>query len=444
MKIRGNTVGTTMPRPDWNQTNPAKADYIKNKPDLSHSEIICNATGESILLTDSAEQKLRDLKLYGKSTQDGTPTPENPVDIVSAGRDGNIGVTVCGKNLANPWGVQGLEWGSVIDGSVELLDIGESSIKLKVVGKIHSVNMPIAKPIKAVTASFTIISSDSAAWNFSLRTVGNAMYGMTQASGNTIVFNDTGEKNIGNIQFSPAAGGYIPTGTELTITGYVHEGANQTEQTPFVKPSFCTIPTPNGLPGIKVASGGNWTDSTGQQWVCDEVDFARGVKVQRIGTKVYNTLNYISQNTPRTWQFELGTITDAYHGNVALSLDKLVCNYLPVNNSIWSNEGTGILMNVRNIIIGMPGYTTDEVKAWFAQKNTEGNPLTVNYVLATPIETPLTEEEMAQYAELHTNYPVTTIFNNESAGMEVSYVADTKNYIDKKFTELAAAIVANP
>lgn len=29
--IRGNTVGTTMPRPDWNQTDPAKADYIKNK-----------------------------------------------------------------------------------------------------------------------------------------------------------------------------------------------------------------------------------------------------------------------------------------------------------------------------------------------------------------------------------------------------------------------------
>ena len=34
MKIRGNTVGTTMPRPDWNQTDPKKADYIANKPDL--------------------------------------------------------------------------------------------------------------------------------------------------------------------------------------------------------------------------------------------------------------------------------------------------------------------------------------------------------------------------------------------------------------------------
>ena len=35
MIIKGNTVGTTMPRSDWNQTNPLKADFIKNKPDVS-------------------------------------------------------------------------------------------------------------------------------------------------------------------------------------------------------------------------------------------------------------------------------------------------------------------------------------------------------------------------------------------------------------------------
>ena len=32
MKIRGNTVGTTMPRADFAQNDPKKADYIKNKP----------------------------------------------------------------------------------------------------------------------------------------------------------------------------------------------------------------------------------------------------------------------------------------------------------------------------------------------------------------------------------------------------------------------------
>ena len=32
MIIRGNTVGNSSPRADWNQTDPTKADYIKNKP----------------------------------------------------------------------------------------------------------------------------------------------------------------------------------------------------------------------------------------------------------------------------------------------------------------------------------------------------------------------------------------------------------------------------
>ena len=32
MKIVGNTVGTTLPKPDWNQTEPEKGGFIKNKP----------------------------------------------------------------------------------------------------------------------------------------------------------------------------------------------------------------------------------------------------------------------------------------------------------------------------------------------------------------------------------------------------------------------------
>lgn len=32
MKIVGNTVGTTMKRPDFKQTDETKSDYIKNNP----------------------------------------------------------------------------------------------------------------------------------------------------------------------------------------------------------------------------------------------------------------------------------------------------------------------------------------------------------------------------------------------------------------------------
>ena len=42
MKIQGNTVGTTMPRSDWAQTDPKKADYIKNKPDIQAMQTAIN------------------------------------------------------------------------------------------------------------------------------------------------------------------------------------------------------------------------------------------------------------------------------------------------------------------------------------------------------------------------------------------------------------------
>ena len=51
-RIIGNTTTTPMPIPDWNQTNPAKADFIKNKPDI---QAVNDAIGSlSTLVGDTA------------------------------------------------------------------------------------------------------------------------------------------------------------------------------------------------------------------------------------------------------------------------------------------------------------------------------------------------------------------------------------------------------
>lgn len=34
MKLMGNVAGVTVPRPDWAQTDPGRADFIRNKPDV--------------------------------------------------------------------------------------------------------------------------------------------------------------------------------------------------------------------------------------------------------------------------------------------------------------------------------------------------------------------------------------------------------------------------
>jgi hypothetical protein len=52
-----------------------------------------------------------------------------------------------------------------------------------------------------------------------------------------------------------------------------------------------TALTPNGLPGIPVSTGGNYTDEDGQQWICDEVDYGKGVYIQRVKRVVLDGTN---------------------------------------------------------------------------------------------------------------------------------------------------------
>lgn len=89
----------------------------------------------------------------------------------------------------------------------------------------------------------------------------------------------------------------------------------------------------------------------------------------------------------------------------------------------------------------MPGYTVETLKEWLAAKEAEGKPLEVYYLLSDPIETPLTEDQIASCKALHT-YNGTTIIESE-ADLSLSYVANPKKYIDKKFTELSQAIIAS-
>lgn len=49
----------------------------------------------------------------------------------------------------------------------------------------------------------------------------------------------------------------------------------------------------DGLHGIPVASGGNYTDKNGQQWICDEIDFERGKYVQRVARYTFPDNSFI-------------------------------------------------------------------------------------------------------------------------------------------------------
>lgn len=63
---------------------PLKKELGQLKEDLSNkiTKFYASNQGETHI-TDSDNGKIRDMMIYGKSSQDGTPTPENPVEIKS-------------------------------------------------------------------------------------------------------------------------------------------------------------------------------------------------------------------------------------------------------------------------------------------------------------------------------------------------------------------------
>jgi hypothetical protein len=187
-----------------------------------------------------------------------------------------------------------------------------------------------------------------------------------------------------------------------------------------------TVATPNGLPGIPVASGGNYTDANGKQWFCDEIDFARGVYVKRIGTLIPQSAVRSYDNSASTNRVVI-VCADAAD-SAANVVSAVMCDSLPTvsandqystNTSSISNVYGGIAVTIKDI------KTEAAVIQWLV-----ANPIKIQYALATPVETPLSEEELAAYTALRTYRGNTTVSNDAGAYMELEYVMDAKQYID--------------
>lgn len=96
----------------------------------------------------------------------------------------------------------------------------------------------------------------------------------------------------------------VPSGTYTTkYYGFrLLIGDTDTGWSPYQSQSL-VLSTPNGLPGIPVDTGGNYTDADGQQWVCDEIDLAAGVRRQRIGVETLTSVQMASEDPPPEGRF---------------------------------------------------------------------------------------------------------------------------------------------
>ena len=89
------------------QIEKNKTDVTSLKEDTAalqkrQNVLVGSDTGNPVSCDDAFSAPLCGLYVYGKSTQDGTPSPDNPVPIISAGDGGSVAVRVTGKNMLNP------------------------------------------------------------------------------------------------------------------------------------------------------------------------------------------------------------------------------------------------------------------------------------------------------------------------------------------------------
>lgn len=57
------------------------------------------------------------------------------------------------------------------------------------------------------------------------------------------------------------------------------------------------VETSGGLHGLPVSSGGNYVDTNGQEWLCDEIDFTQGKRIKRVNVEALDATKTLSEQS---------------------------------------------------------------------------------------------------------------------------------------------------
>lgn len=402
------------------QSGIAVAEAVSYKAD----KIVNSASGENILLTDSSNYAIEGLKVYGKSTQDGTPTPEAPIPIVSAGASGSVEVKVCGANLLPfPYVTKGdSSWGGITS-----KNIGDG----------------------------TLVFNGTCTERYDFRLYGDYNIKNNNLFGKKFIV--SGVPNIDTANFFINIAFYKDgvkvaekkqAGNSLTVSGidfdgiYMHIRANvgvtldnvvckpmvslvSADYEPYTE-QILTLATPNELHSVSDYA--------------DYIDLERGVFVQNCYKATESEFSVVDWKT--NGEHTSFTLVSYSAPKPETTKRAILTNISNTYSHTWTataNAHHFVTDSSQRLVIVLPKDLTTIEQA----KEILNNGIEFLYLLAEPIETPLTAEELAYYKALHTNYPNTTIFNSDGTNMDVSYIADTKSYIDNKFAEISAAIVNN-
>lgn len=205
------------------------------------------------------------------------------------------------------------------------------------------------------------------------------------------------------------------------------------------KEQTLTLQTPTGLFGIPVASGGNYTDQNGQQWVCDEVDLERGVKVQRVTTIVFSDRKKFGlRTTDISTKARFSAQIDGLKTTDLTTADSSAfCSALALGkkDSTWTTPNTFTIVSGSILFVRFENINSlDELQQYLQR-----TPMSLTAILATPIETPLTPAEIAAYKALTAYAPDTVVQASDGAGVKLEYQRDV-NIAIKKLEDAIASM----
>lgn len=442
-------------------TKAAPADVVGElKEETNHAlqqskatAIISTIKGEMLSTHSSAAIPPRNLKVFGKSWQDGEPSIDYPQEIKSLGSGGSIGGKLIGENLIDVNGIYVADWGVKQENGTRITVDGEK-VTIEVLKESNSIRIPLLKPTKSFYCSLIYTFSDGVEANarpFAFRTKSGSAYGSLNLPGTIInlvtpehIYTiDIGEGN--NVK-------KFAVGTTITLSqSYLNETGN--EFTPYIATQSFIIQTPNGLHGIPLGqtiydviknspihmSGVHWDNATSQYYISDTIDYESGKSIQRIA-RYYVTIDddigksSMSTNELSNFYLEKDIVLGVGAGEKSLVMSNIVSQGFSQTFNVLDTAFVGGGSNSRPYfcVSADKASTVEEFKELCVEKG-----VYIDYVLIEPIETDLTAEEIAQYQALCMNYPNTTIINDAGAYMEVEYVEDTELYLTGNYVPIS-------
>lgn len=380
------------------QIEQNKADVASLKEDISNkiTKFYASNQGEAHI-TDSDNGKIQDMMIYGKSSQDGTPTTDNPVEIKSVV---NPTIKLLGSNILK-----------IMDGEYQrdgvTVIVSNGVVKLKGTAKTE-VNILFTGSIVFKEGTKIIFSPNK---TNDMEEPNTVYLGFTN---NTTIGFSIRNNNINTPYIIKKEDAQYPfnlfikilarTNFDETWKPQVLIGETSTVFKPYIEQ---TVTLPITLNAIPVSSGGNVTID-GQQYIADYVDVERGKVVRNIENATFNGAenenwelwnadkekmwSFIFKNSVKTFVNESASKCNRFEFEANENIDK----------TFWLCNPSGKpSLQIRNRIIGKD---ITAFKSWLSN-----NPIDVIYPLRIPIEEELTAEHAQALKELATYYPVTNI-----------------------------------